>query len=162
MTENALPQTLQTLRFGVVTYGDDDVLHFEEGIPAFEEHRRWILLGGKDDTLKWLQSLDDASLALPVASPFDIDRAYSVEIPAEDADAVGLDRTRLDRTGLLVVVTIPRDAPWDATANMTAPLVVSADTRRGRQIVVADGRYSVWHPVLEPSLRQAMAEKGRA
>lgn len=149
-------RNLETSRFGSVSYDEKDVIHFALGIPAFEERKSWILLGEEDDPVKWLQSLDDGNLALPVSSPFHVDQGYTLDIPGEDADAIGLDRSKPDRTGVLVVITIPLDSPWEATANMVAPIVVNLDSREARQIVAIDERYSVWHPVLSAEAKAAM------
>ena len=60
---------IDTPRFGVVNYNENDVLIFPRGIPAFENNHKWILAGNDDSAIKWLQNIEDPSLALPVTSP---------------------------------------------------------------------------------------------
>jgi flagellar assembly factor FliW len=48
---------------------------------------------------------------------------------------------------VLAVVTLPRGNDAAATANLRAPVVVNLATRRGRQVVLTDDRYSVATPI---------------
>ena len=154
-----MSNSIHTRRFGAVEYDDEkDVLFFEDGLPGFEQYRRWVLIGGENEPLKWLQSLVDGDLALPVASPFSIDPEYTIAIPSDDAEAIDHDCAAPERTGVLVVVTIPLETPWEATANMIAPIVVNMNTRRARQILVDDERYSVWYPLLKQPAREKLAK----
>ena len=56
--------TVDTLRFGKVEYDDSDLLIFPRGIPAFENNHNWILAGSDDSAIRWLQNIEDGSLAL--------------------------------------------------------------------------------------------------
>jgi len=64
-------QKFKTLRFGLLEYSEGDVLYFPKGIPGFDDHKRWLLLGDDDEgnPIKWLQSLEDSDVALPVMPP---------------------------------------------------------------------------------------------
>ncbi|GAB1400812.1 hypothetical protein MASR1M66_22670 [Aminivibrio sp.] len=71
----------ETSRFGLLTVSDEDILTFPKGIPGFETHRQWALAGDDDSPIKWLQSLADGDVALPVADPGPFGRTTTPEFP---------------------------------------------------------------------------------
>ena len=75
---------LKTDRFGEISYTAEDILFFPRGIPAFENHHEWILAGNDENAIKWLQSLNDGNLALPVTSPDAIQPDYNARIPEDE------------------------------------------------------------------------------
>ncbi|MBQ6969505.1 MAG: flagellar assembly protein FliW, partial [Synergistaceae bacterium] len=68
---------IETSRFGTVLYSEEEILFFPRGIPAFESNHEGILAGTDDSAVKWLQSLDDGELALPVTSPDAVQPDYN-------------------------------------------------------------------------------------
>jgi len=65
-----VPEKIETTRFGRFTVNDEDLIHFPKGIPGFETHKKWALAGEDDSPIKWLQSLSDGDVALPVVVPY--------------------------------------------------------------------------------------------
>lgn len=138
-------QSVSTTRFGELSYNDSDVLSFPKGIPGFEAHRLWILAGDDDHPVKWLQSLTDGDVALPVTSPQLFFPDYHVNLPQGELDVLDVDDE--SDLALLVVVAVPHDGPQRATANLRAPIVVNDKKRLARQVISLDERYEVRHPL---------------
>jgi flagellar assembly factor FliW len=82
-----------------------------------------------------LQSLLDPDLRLLVAAPPAFFADYAPEIDEATAASIGLESA--DDALLLVVVTTGGSAA-DATANLLAPVVVNARTRRAVQVLQVD------------------------
>ena len=82
-----------------------------------------------------LQSLLDPDLRLLVAAPPAFFADYAPEIDEETAASIGLESP--DDALLLVVVTTGGRAA-EATANLLAPVVVNARTRRAVQVLQVD------------------------
>ena len=52
-----------TKRFGIVNVDESKILHFPDGLIGFPDYREYIVLDlDKGGFLKWLQSVDEASL----------------------------------------------------------------------------------------------------
>lgn len=137
---------VETLLMGDVEINEEDILFFTRGLPGFPEYHRWVLAGEDGETIRWLLSVDCGHVALPVTSPEMIDPGYSPAIPAdvlEDFDFA--DTTALTR---LAVLNLPKETPWRGTANLLAPILLNPASRKGRQIVLTDDRYSVHTPLL--------------
>lgn len=138
---------VQTTRYGAVDVSEEDVLEFERGLFGFEDVRRWVLLEhGPKSPLRLLQAVGQPELAFVVLEPFLICPDYTLELSAEDAAAVHW----WDDSGVLVLATVGiPDDPGEMTANLKGPILVNAERRRGRQVLLPGDRWSPRHRVLD-------------
>lgn len=152
-----MPILIQTTRFGHLAVDDEDIVHFPQGIPGFEEHLQWAIAGEKDDPIKWLQSLSGGEVALPVVVPQTIKTNYNARLPEKSLTL--LEAEGAEDLALLIVVSIPPGAPWDMTANLRAPIVINHKKRIACQVIAENEEYDVRAPVLSSSTREAMQVK---
>ena len=145
---------LETERFGEVSYTQEEILFFPRGIPAFETKHSWILIGSDDSAVKWLQSVDDPSLALPVTSPDAIQPDYNARIPEDELRLIG--SMNYSDLALLIVVSIPESAPWNMTANLRAPILINLKTHKAVQIIALNEEYPIRHIVFPEDVREKM------
>ena len=145
---------INTERFGEIYYTPEDVLFFPRGIPAFESKHEWILAGNDENAIKWLQSLDDEKLALPVTSPDAIQSDYNARIPEDELKL--LDTKDPSELALLIVVTIPEFSPWNMTANLRAPILINIKTHKAVQVIALNEEYPVRHIVFSEDVREKM------
>ena len=145
---------IKTPRFGEIFYKAEDILTFPRGIPAFEKFHEWILVGSDDNAVKWLQSIDDHDIALPVTSPDAIKPDYNARIPEDELMLIG-SRDPSD-LALLIVVSIPELAPWNMTANLRAPIILSLKTRKAVQVIALNEEYPIRHIVFPEDVREKM------
>ena len=145
---------IKTERFGEVNYASEDILFFPRGIPAFEDKHKWILAGSDDSAIRWLQSLDDGSLALPVTSPDAIQPDYNARIPEDDLILV--ETFNPSELALLIVVSIPESAPWNMTANLRAPILINIKNRKAVQVIALNEEYPVRHIVFSEDVREKL------
>lgn len=134
-------KTVKTVRFGPLTYRDEDVIRFESGLIGLPGLRDWIMLdmdGGVP--MKWLQSLDRDDFGVPVMEPGFFAAEYEPRIPGAAWDAIGA--TMGDDTVLLVITTV-HPGGERITGNLMAPLVVDAQRRRGAQVALDSDAYPV-------------------
>jgi flagellar assembly factor FliW len=145
---------IATSRFGEISYTKEDVLLFPRGLPAFEENHGWILTGDEDNAIRWLQSIEDGRLAVPVTTPDTVLSDYNAKIPEDELDTVG-SRDSGD-LALLVVVSIPESAPWDMTANLRAPILVSLKNRKAVQVIAPGDEYPINYAIFPENAKRAM------
>jgi flagellar assembly factor FliW len=145
--------TVNLPRFGACTYRDDEVITFPWGLPGFGTLRRFIALNlDGQERFVWLQSLDDPSVAIPVADPWQIFADYAPHLPPYALSSLDLGNPE-DFVTLCVVVVSP--GAVEMTMNLLAPVVVNLRTRTARQITLETGGYSVRTPI--PRKRVAAA-----
>jgi flagellar assembly factor FliW len=125
---------ISTTRFGVVEIELDDVLLFPHGLIAFENCRHWVLLAdAQNESLGWLQCVNQGDVALPVVSPRRHAPEYKVHVTRGQLSPLEL--SHFDQTYVLAVVSQSDD---DLTLNLKAPLIINLDRRLGRQVLTID------------------------
>ena len=111
-------------------------LEFPNGIPAFENERRFSLIDR--DPLLFLESETSPGLSfllLPIAL---IDPDYRLALPDEDRKTIGAS----ENSSLLCLAMITAAEDLPPTANLLAPVVVNLDSGRAVQAVRSDSVYS--------------------
>ncbi|WP_024822520.1 flagellar assembly protein FliW [Aminobacterium mobile] len=151
-----MTRVLETTRFGRLEVTSEAVVYFPKGLPGFEDHYEWVVAGEDENPIKWLQSVKDEDVALPVVSPLLIEKNYDPALSSEDLEALGGDAHKLT---VMVVVTVPPAAPWDMTANLRAPIVVNHEERMAKQVISGNEAYEVRTPVLPQSVRDLMRKQ---
>mgnify|MGYP000594089268 CR=1 FL=1 len=135
---------VRTTRFGTVEIAEDRVITFPKGILGFADYRRFCLLEPSEDSaFFWLQSLDDATLAFVVTDPSFFVPDYSVPVRQEQMGDLGL--ARLEDAQVFVIVN---KVDQTLTGNLQGPLVINTVTRFGEQLVLAEKRWQIRHPLV--------------
>jgi len=142
-----------TTRFGDMDCPEDRVLKIPSGIIGFPASTRYIILDhDRDVPFKWLQSLDQPELAFVIIDPACFKPDYRVTIAWDEIGELG----QVDETALLmfVILTIPLDTPEHMTANLRGPVVVNAQTRVAKQLILRDD-YPTRAPVFDQQPTQS-------
>ncbi len=134
---------------GVTTPGEKGVITFPKGVLSFPHAKRFMILESntEEPIFRWLQSLDDPSVAFVVADPELFVQDYWETIAIEDLRDCVLKPQEMPV--FLVIVTVPADDPYEMSANLLAPLVLSPSTGVARQVVLSYSTYSSRYPVFE-------------
>ncbi len=150
-----------TTRFGEIECDEDVVMHFHDGLLGFPGACRYILLEHDADgsPFRWLQSLDDPELAFIVIDPLLVEPRYQYEIDRDTATLIGTDDP--GRCAALAIIRVPRQAPVQMSVNLKAPLVINAENRRGRQLVLGSSVYAINTPLF-PEVFEPVYEPQRA
>ena len=119
---------------------DDRIYEFYPGLGSFEDQHNYALLIDDDSPIQWLQSLTDPEVCFPLADPFSFETDYELTLP--DADSAVLGATDGEHLIVRAILTV-RDPIEETTANLLAPIVLNAETRLGRQIVLQDSDYEI-------------------
>ena len=143
---------INTSRFGSITVDEESILSFPEGIPGFEHTRRYAIvphrtMQGHASPFRWLQSLDEPSLALPVINPWSVRPDYAPTVAGLTIKQLGITDIR-EQAQFLTVVTIPVNNPAGITVNLLAPIMVNRITHVAKQVIVQNESYSIRTPIL--------------
>lgn len=137
---------LDTRQFGMIDYSEESTLEFPCGMPAFEEHKRFLLIE-KDSfaPFLFLQSLLDGQVSFIVLPVTRIDPAYQVALEPEEMVLLGMAEPSEPLLTLAVVTLAPGSKP---TANLAAPVLIHMGSRKGLQSIQSVTDYS--HQTLVP------------
>lgn len=131
-----------THHLGQVEYGEESVVEFPEGIPAFPAATRFILIEPPELTpLIYLQCLSNPSLCFLTIPADCLVPDYKLCVPEEELAALGGGEDYLR----LAILTILEGNP--PSANLMAPVVINRASRLGRQMIQTAGDYSFTHPL---------------
>jgi len=134
--------------FGEIEIPDGEIISFPEGIYAFEDLKRWALLGKTDEesSFMWLHAIDDPKVCFVVIDPFVFRKDYSPE-PDESV----LARIETDNAAdlrVLAVVTVPDDISR-MTANLKSPILINSAKNIAVQMVMDTDKYTFKHYILD-------------
>lgn len=136
-----MSDTFQSRQFGLIEFTGESVVEFPEGMPAFEQQTRYVLIERPDSApLIFLQSLDDPQLCFVTLPVGCVDARYQPRLEKSDFEALGMQTFDDQEVLCLVILTIPAQGP--PTVNMMAPVVIHRRTRRARQVIQFDSGYS--------------------
>lgn len=151
---------VKTKHFGEIELEEDKILSFDQGILGFVDCKKYAIIydndSGERPDITWLQSLEEPAIAIPVVSPFLIRPDYNPTV--EDALLSSLGEVTPENLVVLVSVTVPSDITR-ISANLRAPFVINADTKKGCQVIVDDAEYDIKYYFYE-KLQAIKAKKG--
>jgi len=146
MTKSTM--TIATKRFGNIEVDEDKVLYFPEGIFAFEQYNKYVLLMVKEKSeFYWLQSIEDPELAFLVVNTAVHVPDYRPVIEKEFLSLLETDD--ISQTECWLIITVPPGKPEEMTANLQGPLLVNPKNRMAAQFVSADEKHIVRAKFLE-------------
>ncbi|ADU64842.1 protein of unknown function DUF180 [Desulfurispirillum indicum S5] len=136
---------ITTSRFGEITVAEEDIIRMTEPLLGFPDLKQYVLRDHSDDTpFKWLQSLDDTTLAFVVLDPVLFKPDYAVRLSRSDVEDLQLESE--ESAQVYTIVVVPQD-PKKMTANLQAPLVLNTRNNIAKQVVLNDPQYPIKYPV---------------
>lgn len=128
-----------TRLFGEIDIKEDKIIKLKEGIIGFPDLQNFTLIHDEEKegkgSIKWLQSMDDPSFALPVINPLDVKPDYQMLVNEEGLEPLG--KMTEENTFILVTITVPEKIE-EMSVNLKAPFVINTDNLHGTQIIVED------------------------
>ncbi len=135
---------VDTVRFGEIDVEEDKIVHFEQGIPAFEDEHEFIVIPyDAESPYYFMQSLSTPDLAFLLTVPFVFFPEYEFEL--DDISLKELGIKHQEEVLLYVLITIPGGKVEDMTANLMAPVVINTTNMQARQVVLERSGYMTRH-----------------
>lgn len=148
----------ESTRFGKLEIPASKVIRLQGGLLGFPNSQRFALLDhDKDSPFKWLQSLDEGELAVPVCDPRVFFPEYHIRIKRDELATL---RVKSAEELVILVVLNLRADPADMTANLQGPIIIHAERLIGRQVVLKDAPFSTRHPLFPGLKKQAHEGSG--
>lgn len=142
---------IETTRFGKLEIDEKDIISMVEPIIGFPHAHRFVLLDHKTKSgvtpFKWLQAVDDPSLAFVLLPAQLVEPTYRVTMTRDEAAKLKISEPTDAEVWTMLV--IPPNEPKKMTANLKAPVVINPKARLGKQLVLVDSEYSTKHRVFK-------------
>lgn len=139
---------LDTLRFGEIEIEENRIFDFVMPIIGFNHLSKFVILEPNKETLfKWLQSIEDPSLAFPIISVAALDYDYVIDIPDNVVEVLGI--TSVDSILVMNITSIPQEDPKGTTINLLAPLIFNLANQKAGQVVLSGSGYDISYPMFK-------------
>ncbi|MCA9260631.1 MAG: flagellar assembly protein FliW [Planctomycetales bacterium] len=123
-----------TSRFGKLHVAPSDLVHFPQRILGLRTCRQWCLLADANSpVLGWLQSVENPEVALGVVSPRRFEPDYALRVARRDLADLELDNLQDAQVSVIVSRHVEGLA-----INLSAPIVINVEARRGCQVIAKD------------------------
>ncbi|MFN7927435.1 MAG: flagellar assembly protein FliW [Blastocatellia bacterium] len=128
-----------------LSYEEQDIIRFDEGLIGMPQLRRMVLLNYTEVApILLLCALDDPTIAFLVLESKTHLPAYAPQFSAALKQQLGLG----EGEDFLTLVTVTIAAEWTAsTVNLRAPIVIAPSAMRGAQIILTDSAYQLAEPL---------------
>jgi len=139
---------INTVRFGEIEIEKERIFNFVLPIIGFNELKEYVILDlNKDNFFKWLQSVEDPSLAFPIVSVFSMNVDYSIDIADNVIEALKI--TDVENLLVMNIASIPQDNPQGATLNLLAPIVFNLNEKLAGQVILTGSGYDISYPLFK-------------
>ena len=139
---------LNTVRFGEIEIEEDRIFNFAMPIIGFDMLHKFIILDPNKETLfKWLQSVEDPTLAFPVISVSALDLDYTIDLPDNVVEVLNI--TNVESLLVMNITSIPQDNPKGTTINLLAPLIFNLNNQSAAQVVLSGSGYDISYPMFK-------------
>lgn len=136
--------------FGEVEIDQNKIIEFVNGIVGFPELTEFALISNNEEStdapIKWLQSMQDGEVALPVIDPLLILPDYNPQV--EDEWLKSLGELSAENLLVLVTVTVPKDITG-MSINLKGPIIIQVDQKKACQVIVDGEEYALKYPIYE-------------
>ncbi len=143
---NSKKIAVNTKPFGEMEIYSKDIISFPDGIFAFENLKDYVLLSTKKElSFRWLQSLEEKSIAFLMADPVEFLPDYFPKIPKENLELIQI--TTKQEMSLFCIVTIPNNYPEKMTINLQGPVIINFSKMLAAQFISEDPSHQVRQPL---------------
>lgn len=140
---------IETRYFGEIEIADEKIIHFQHGIPGFDDYKDYTVIYDVEDEqpfFSWLQCVTEKNLAFPIVNPFRVKEDFDPVV--EDELLKELGEFESEDLAVFLLATVPGDVT-KTTVNMKAPILINTKNRRGIQIIVENDDYEIRHALIQ-------------
>ena len=133
-----------TRNFGEIEISENKIVYFQEGIPAFENEKEFVVIlnEDKENPFHWLQSVKNPDLSFVILNPFEIFSDYDILLPETSINKLNIEKE--EDVTIYSMVVIPEDIA-KMTTNLLGPIVINTKEMLGKQVILDDERYNTKH-----------------
>ena len=149
---------LHTDYHGDVTYSDEDLLFFPDGLFGFPGLKQYLplYLNANDDSIILFQSVEEPLIVFASLNPVYLFPDYAPVLTTEELAVLGVSDS--GELSYYVLCSVQNDYR-ENTVNLKAPLAINPITRQGIQVILENSDYSFRCSLPDNVTRQTSQEK---
>lgn len=135
---------IQTAFLGEIEIEESQTLHFEHGLPGFEDEHQFAIIPLEDDGVyQVLQSVQTPHVAFVTVNPF-VFTNYSFDLDESTLHSLALNSE--DDVAILTIVTV-KEPFSESTLNLKAPIVLNMKLKKAKQTILEKSDFPLRHPI---------------
>ncbi len=122
----------------------EKVFTFPQGIPGFETYTKFIIFHKEENEegVYWFESVDEPKVTFTLVDPGLYGLSYELTLTDYEQQTLGLDKP--DTAAILLIISKHEHTGMvGLNANITGPVVINIENRRGLQKVITRSNASV-------------------
>ena len=133
---------IQTKFFGNIEIDENKVIKFEDGIPGFEDLKKFLFMTDEDanSPFCWLQSIEDVNIVFTLINIFKFIPDYNPNVDMEILSKLG--KIEEENLAIYCIANIPKNIK-DMTVNLKAPIIINLFNNNAKQIICNNDDYSI-------------------
>ena len=135
-----------TKNFGEIEVNENQMIHFQEGIPGFRDLKEYVLIEDTESAFYYLQSIQEGNISFIMINPYLLKKDYTINIKEQYIETLGGGEVK--EFSIYVIATI-LDTVEKATVNLVAPVLIQNEKRQGMQIILENTRYTTKHRIID-------------
>ena len=136
---------IKTKYHGEISINEEEILHFEKGIPGFPNETKFVQIPLTEDGLfQVLQSTTNPDISFITTDPFFFKKDYDFTIDDSIVESLELQN---EKDIKVIVILTPQEPFNHSTANLQAPVVINIANRKARQVILNNTTYQTKHPL---------------
>ena len=140
--------TLESRLFGPIDYEPEDIIHFPNGLPSFNDEHQFLLIpmdpNGHGPFC--LQSIRTPALSFILMNPFSLCPSYAPILCSSERKDLGVSRN--EDLCFYVLCAMKRPVQT-STVNMKCPIALNPDTKTAFQVILETDQFHMRHPLSE-------------
>lgn len=131
---------LNSKHHGVVNYSEEDIIFFKNGLPGFEDLKKFIVFPLKDnDSFSIIHSIEE-DLGIILISPFMVKENYEFKLEGNILEELKIK----EPNEVMVYTTVTLNSNIEKiTTNLKAPIVINRFSKLGKQIIIDNESYKI-------------------
>lgn len=138
---------LCTKYHGVREYEESDVITFNNGLPGFENLKKFIMFSMEENNIfSMLHSIENTEIGLVLVSPFYAMKHYEFKLEQHEIEELKIK----DKADIIVLTTVcVNNDVKKITTNLKAPILINIKEKIGEQLILDNEKYSIKYPLLK-------------
>ena len=138
--------------FGLLDVAQEDIINFPNGLFAFEEEHKFVLIDKDGYEQKYLQSVRAEYPRFVVFDPGDIVAGYQPKLSKEVLTMFEADG---EEALAFYVIAMISENLCDMTVNLKSPVIINKNKKLGAQIILDQQNYPIRYKVFSQERRDS-------
>jgi len=139
------PMKIQSTILGEVEAPESEILTFDNGMPGFENEKKFILLSIEgNEVYQILQSINSKEIGFVTTNPYLFISDYTFDLDESTVEALNI----ASEEDIIVLTIVTVKEPFNAsTVNLKAPVIINKKSNKAKQCILEKSDYPIRYSI---------------